>query len=107
MTKNHQLKQIAKRIKKARVTAGYSQKDLGKALRLSDKTISAYEQGRALPPLDTMHKISRLTNQPLDYFMGEHKEKNSALQLQIKRIELELLNIKQALIENDLWSAKK
>lgn len=59
-----QNKSLAKKIKKARKTANLSQKDLGKALKLSDKAISAYEVGRADPSVDVLKKISKITKTP-------------------------------------------
>lgn len=102
MMKKNKTGHIAKKLKQARLASGYSQKDLGKALRLSDKTISAYEQGRALPPLDTLQQISHLTNRPVSFFMEEGDDKELALQVKMKQIELELLHIRQILQEKGI-----
>ena len=65
-------KSIFKNIKRARVEKGLSQRQLGLTLGVSDKTISAYEQGRAIPPIHTLKKISEITMKPLEYFFSEN-----------------------------------
>ncbi len=102
MTKTDKL---SKKIRQARVEAALSQKELASALKLSDRTISAYEKGRALPPLDTLQSISNLTHKSINYFLEEEQEieENFDLQLKLKKIELELIQIKKVLKEHKLW----
>ena len=96
---------ISQKIRQARVEAALSQKELASALKLSDRTISAYEKGRALPPLDTLQIISSLTHKSINYFLDEEVEtqEDFDLQVKIKKIEIELLNIKKALKDHGLW----
>ena len=96
---------IARKIKRARVEAGLSQREIADTLKLSDRTISAYEKGRAMPPLDTLQGIGSLTHKPINYFLDEDidEDENIELQMKLKRIELELLNIKRVLKEHNLW----
>jgi len=96
--------QLAQKIKQARVEAALSQKDLAASLKLSDRSISAYEQGRALPPLDTLQAISELTHKSINYFLDDEiaTQENLDLQVKIKKIELELLQIRKALREHGL-----
>ena len=56
-------------IKQARRTANISQKELAEKLGLSEKTISAYEKNRAIPPAPTLQKIATITNQPITFFL--------------------------------------
>jgi len=72
------------RIKKARLIAGLSQKDLAKKLGVSDKTISAYEMKRAIPPVLTLQKIAEATKQPVEYFFKQ-EEPNEFNQQTIER----------------------
>ncbi len=97
--------QLAQKIKQARVEAALSQKELASSLKLSDRSISAYEQGRALPPLDTLREISELTHKSMNYFLDDDiaTQENFDLQVKIKKIELELLQIRQVLKEHGLW----
>ncbi len=98
--KHHQsdqsyLKQIGERIKRAREEIGYSQRELGDALCLSDRTVSAYEVGRAQPSLKILQELGRVTHQPISYFLDEDQQIDFDLQLQIKKIEQELLEVKK------------
>lgn len=96
---------IAKKLRQARVEAALSQKDLASSLKLSDRTISAYEKGRAMPPLDTLQSISNLTHKSINYFLDEEIDEGEDLDLQVKlkKIEIELLQIKKVLKEHGLW----
>lgn len=89
------LKQIGERIKCAREEIGYSQRELGDALCLSDRTVSAYEVGRAQPSLKILQELSRVTHRPISYFLDEDQQIDFDLQLQIKKIEQELLEVKK------------
>lgn len=72
--KTNSVLDLAQKLKRARVLTGLSQKELGKKLGVSDKTISAYELGRAIPPLPTLQKIAEITEKPLEYFFEEKTE---------------------------------
>lgn len=61
--------ELRKKIRKARVAADLSQKQLAEELGISEKTISAYEKGRAIPPVPTLEKISNITDRPIQYFV--------------------------------------
>lgn len=59
---------LAIRIKTARKEARLSQLDLANGIGLSDKSISAYEQGRSVPPVSKLKQIADITKHPLSYF---------------------------------------
>ena len=88
------------KLKKARKDAGLSQKEVSSVLQLSDKTVSAYEVGRAEPSLDVLRAISRLVDQPLNYFIESEDtdEMDVVLQSKLTKIERELAEIKQLLL---------
>lgn len=88
---------LGERLKKARKERGLSQKELGEAIKLSDKAVSSYEVGRAAPTVDTLKEISRLTYKPISYFVGESDPEDLDLQLRLNAIERELIEIKQLL----------
>jgi transcriptional regulator with XRE-family HTH domain len=67
---------LAGKLKIARTLADLSQKVLASRLNLSEKTISAYEKGRAIPPVPTLEKIANITSQPIQFFI-ENGEKDS------------------------------
>jgi transcriptional regulator with XRE-family HTH domain len=92
-------KNLFKNIKKAREAKGLSQKQLGLRLNVSDKTISAYEQGRAIPPIHTLKRISEITSKPLEFFFSEtsqdnHNLKNIESKLDIIIQELKIISEK-------------
>ncbi|MEN8253371.1 MAG: helix-turn-helix transcriptional regulator [Patescibacteria group bacterium] len=92
-----QNKSLAKKIKKARKSANLSQKDMGKALKLSDKAISAYEVGRAEPSVGMLKKISKITKTPFQYFVDEMPEDDAQLRSKLLLIEEELKKVKALL----------
>ena len=47
-------------LKNMRLTAGLSQKKLGKKLNLADTTISSYERENSQPDFDTILKIAKI-----------------------------------------------
>ncbi len=61
--------ELGLRIKRARGEVGVSQKELGDALELTDKAISAYEMGRAMPNVPQIRTMSKLLNKPVTYFV--------------------------------------
>ena len=77
---------VSKKIRRARTSANLTQRELGKRLGLSSKTISAYELGRAIPPLSTLEKIAEEVKKPLDYFLQLNGHEGD----KIKRIENKL-----------------
>src|SRR3989338_9653321 len=84
-------------IKKARKEVGLSQKEFGDLLHVSDKTVSSYEVGRAVPSFDTIKKISRIVHKPITYFDETESNDDLDLQIKISTIEREMLEIKQLL----------
>lgn len=93
---------IGDRIKKARKERGLSQKELGEALQLSDKAISSYEVGRAMPNIDVIKEIGRLTYKPIQYFIEDNDPDDLDLQMKLNSIERELLEIKQLLRQQQI-----
>jgi transcriptional regulator with XRE-family HTH domain len=61
----------AKKIKQARRMSRKSQVKMGKQLGVSDKTVSAWESGRAEPSLDMLYNIGSATNQPINFFFRD------------------------------------
>lgn len=98
MPNRKSLSTLALKIKRARKEVGMSQKKLGDALRVSDKAVSSYEVGRALPPLDTLIEIATLTHKPVMYFIDD-KTNEEDLGYKLDKIEKELTAIRQLLAE--------
>lgn len=97
-----QLESIGRKIKTARQEAGYSQRELAQVLKLSDKAVSSYEVGRAQPTLQTLVQLSQATHKPISYFLDDLEDKNLNFQLKVKKIEQELVEIKQLLSKKTL-----
>ncbi len=68
------MKEFSIRLKKAREERGMSQRSLGLALGLSDKTISSYESHRSFPNLEVLRKMSDILDKPIEYFISSKKE---------------------------------
>lgn len=90
-------KDLGKAIQKARKELGMSQKDFAQQLHVSDKTISSYEVGRALPGFDVLKKMTKVLNKPITYFDVDYTSDSVDLQIKLHIIERELLEIKQLL----------
>ena len=88
---------VGGRIKKARKELGISQKQLARYLRLSDKAISSYEVGRTTPSFATIKKIGKVVHKPITYFDEDSNPNGLDLQIKIKTVEKELLEIKRLL----------
>ncbi|NCN58455.1 helix-turn-helix transcriptional regulator [Candidatus Microgenomates bacterium] len=82
---------VLSHIKQARKDAGLSQRDLGKAIKVSDKTVSAWEVGRAEPSLNTLEEIAEALNKPVVYFVKDEDystaSKLVAIQKELQKVE--------------------
>jgi len=94
-----QLAQLAKRIRAARVGSHLSQSVLAKAVGVSDKAISSYEKGRAVPSIGKLTKIAAKTGRSLAYFAGENTNSEEIAD-KIAKVEKELAQIKKLLKKN-------
>jgi len=93
-----QLNELALRIREARRNAHLSQDELGKSIGVSDKSVSAYEEGRSTPPISKLKKIAEYTNHPLSYFTQEENSE-ALLASKLSNIERELAEVKRLLKE--------
>lgn len=87
---------LAKRIFKARKEAHLSQQSLAQAIGVSDKSISAYEQARANPPLNKLKKIASVTSHSLNYFTDINADQGTIAN-KLSKVERELKEIKKLL----------
>jgi transcriptional regulator with XRE-family HTH domain len=92
------LNELALRIREARRNSHLSQDELGKQIGVSDKSVSAYEQGRSTPPINKLKKIAESTNHPLSYFTQEDNEE-ALLTSKLANIERELAEVKRLLLK--------
>ena len=61
---------LSERVRQSRKDAKLSQIELAQLVGVSDKAISSYEVGRAVPPLEVLTKISSVTGKHLSYFFS-------------------------------------
>lgn len=85
-----------RRIAELRKSKGLNQVGLGLKLNVSQKMISAYENGTHQPNIDTLIQLSDLFNVSVDYIIGKSDIKISAENLsrdKLTDLELELLDL--------------
>lgn len=61
---------LANRIKEARKSKGYTQKDLASLLNVKPATVSGWEVGRNEPSLEMLRKISSVVGVSFEYLTG-------------------------------------
>ena len=62
-------KKLGKKIKMARVVLDFTQTDLAQEIQTKQKSISRYENGIALPSIETLVKIAKVLNKSPGYFL--------------------------------------
>jgi len=93
-------KPLALKIKRARKESKMSQRELGEALGVSDKAISSYESGRAVPRLNTLQKLAKITHRPVGYFTNTETENiDYSVASMLANVEKQLIEIKKLLNE--------
>jgi transcriptional regulator with XRE-family HTH domain len=85
---------LYKNLKLARISANVSQKELAEKLGLSDRAISAYETGRAIPPSSTLARIAEILNVSVSEIVGEGNLPTE----RIENLERRVANLEQAMI---------
>ncbi len=103
MTNRPKVSYLADRIRNARRSIGLSQDELGEILGVSDKTISAYEVGRAIPPLPKLLKLAEATQKPISYFSEENPSTALDIDERLRAVETLLEEIKK-LVKNQKTS---
>jgi len=68
---------VSKNIIYLRTNNKMTQLELGEALSYSDKAVSKWERGEAVPDAYVLKKLSVLFNVSVDYLLSEHDEKDS------------------------------
>ena len=83
---------VAKNIVALRKTQDLTQQDFAKILNYSDKTISKWELGYAIPSVETLKQIADYFGVTVDYFLEEHEE------VEAKQLPIMDRNIRRILI---------
>ncbi len=95
--------ELGKRIKQAREESRLSQLQVGVSLGVSDKTISGYESGRIMPPVDKLLALADLFKKPIAYFLGSDP-RDYKVASRLRAVEIALREIRQQLQEIKLLS---
>jgi transcriptional regulator with XRE-family HTH domain len=64
------MKILGKRLKEARIKAGYTQIEASKKLGISNGTLSGYERNYRDPDTETLNEMAKLYNVNVDYLLG-------------------------------------
>lgn len=70
---------IGERLKKLRLDAGLSQKEVAESLKMSKPIVSQYESNQRTPSVGKLIRFSRFYNASLDYICENIDEKNAYL----------------------------
>ena len=65
-----------------RTSAGMTQAELGAKLNYSDKTISKWERGEAIPDAYVLKQMAQLFNVSVDYLLSSHDKWKSPEQIE-------------------------
>lgn len=65
---------IATNITKLRKKNHWTQAQLAEKINYSDKAVSKWERGEAVPDIDTLYLLAELFNVTVDYFLHEEKD---------------------------------
>lgn len=92
---------LAVKIRRARKESKMSQKELGESLGVSDKAISSYESGRAVPRLKTLQKLAKITHRPVNYFTNNEQDGvDYSVAAMLANVEKQLKEIKKLIQES-------
>lgn len=73
---------VASNIIKLRTDAAMTQAELGERLNYSDKTISKWERGEAIPGAQTLKQMAELFGTTVDYLLDSHDQWHSAREIE-------------------------
>lgn len=86
--------EIGKQIKNLRLKLNISQERFGKRIGLSGKTISAYEKGKIIPPLEVLNKISE------EFDVNFVKKSNREIERKIAEMQKALIDLQNIFKES-------
>ena len=85
---------VAKNLIALRKSRDLTQQDFAKILNYSDKTISKWELGYAIPNVETLKQIADYYEVTVDYFLTPHEEvENNSMPLMDKKIRRILIMV--------------
>jgi transcriptional regulator with XRE-family HTH domain len=94
-------KEIGRRVRQARIEAGYSQEALGKELGLTHGAVGSYERGRLNITIQLLLLLCQLLKKPLSYFIINENDETLAAE-EAKRLAEEAEMKKKYSLDDNL-----
>lgn len=79
-------------IKRARINAGLSQKQVAISLQVSIPTVSEWESGKKTPRADNLERLAALFHVSVDYLLGREEAKKEPITTSDDGLDEELRN---------------
>lgn len=86
---------LGDRIREARASKGWKQKNLAAEVEVEPITVSRWERGATTPDLDVLRLVAEATGRPLSYFVSE--DDPPALENRVETLEQSLARLEQKL----------
>lgn len=98
---------FAKKLLALRTDAGMTQSELGEKLSYSDKTVSKWERGEAIPDASVLKKISRIFSVSVDFLLDDETppDEQDVLPQGKKRFDLSIYPSITRVILAGIWAA--
>lgn len=80
---------LGNRIREARASKGWKQRELASEVEVEPITVSRWERGATTPDLDVLRLVAEATGQPLSYFVADEQERASGVSADAAVLKLE------------------
>jgi transcriptional regulator with XRE-family HTH domain len=91
----YSLRVLGDRIREARASKGWKQKNLAAEVEVEPITVSRWERGATTPDLDVLRLVAEATDRPLSYFVSD--DEPPALDTRVETLEQSLARLEQKL----------
>jgi transcriptional regulator with XRE-family HTH domain len=71
--------ELGDRIREARASKGWKQRELASEVEVEPITVSRWERGATTPDLDVLRLVAEATEKPLSYFVADEQERAAIL----------------------------
>lgn len=97
---------LNEKLKKGRLDAGLSQMEVAEHLNIKQMTVSKYETGKLLPPLDKIKQLAELYNVPVAYLVAESDSEVNSIKKWISTLSPSELTELQTYIDQQISSTQ-